>query len=87
MGTFNLFKAVMCDVSGTLPIEFTLPSFLCYFLFRTFEEKNLGQIKTVYPDAYVFRQERRLQCYGRKDVGYNLTLEPDIQGIQGVYLY
>ena len=37
--------------------------------------KNLGRIKTVYPTAYKFRQEKGLPCFGGKKSGYQLTLE------------
>ena len=45
-------------------------------IFRNFEEKNVGQIKTVYPSAYSYRQEKGLPAFGNKVSGYQLTVEP-----------
>ncbi|XP_074656438.1 DNA replication factor Cdt1-like [Tubulanus polymorphus] len=46
---------------------------------KTFETKRLGQIKTVYPDAYVYRQERGLPAFpGDKHRKYELTVEPNL---------
>lgn len=43
---------------------------------RNFEAKVLGQIKTVYPGAYEFKQEKGLPKSGYKYQGYQLTLTP-----------
>lgn len=45
---------------------------------RRFEEHNLGQIKTVYPASYRFRQERFIPTFkdGVRGSDYQLTLEP-----------
>ncbi|XP_032140582.1 DNA replication factor Cdt1 isoform X1 [Sapajus apella] len=45
---------------------------------RCFEERNLGQIKTVYPASYRFRQERGVPTFkdGMKRSDYQLTIEP-----------
>ncbi|KAG8437594.1 hypothetical protein GDO86_008343 [Hymenochirus boettgeri] len=45
---------------------------------RKFEESNVGQIKTVYPNAYKFRQERNIPTFkdGVKKSDYQLTVEP-----------
>uniref|UniRef100_A0A8D0N503 DNA replication factor Cdt1 n=1 Tax=Sus scrofa TaxID=9823 RepID=A0A8D0N503_PIG len=45
---------------------------------RRFEEHNLGQIKTVYPASYRFRQERFIPTFkdGVRRSDYQLTLEP-----------
>ncbi|XP_035138537.2 DNA replication factor Cdt1 isoform X2 [Callithrix jacchus] len=45
---------------------------------RGFEERNLGQIKTVYPASYHFRQERGVPTFkdGVKRSDYQLTIEP-----------
>lgn len=45
---------------------------------KPFEEKSIGQIKTVYPTAYRFRQENNIPTYkdGMKKSDYQLTLEP-----------
>ncbi|XP_078525415.1 DNA replication factor Cdt1 [Lissotriton helveticus] len=47
---------------------------------KPFEEKNIGQIKTVYPTAYRFRQENNIPTYkdGMKKSDYQLTLEPSV---------
>ncbi|XP_002741259.1 DNA replication factor Cdt1-like [Saccoglossus kowalevskii] len=47
---------------------------------RTFELKNLGQIKTVYPYAYTFRQERGVPTYkhGVKSTDYQLTIDASL---------
>lgn len=45
---------------------------------KRFEEHNLGQIKTVYPASYRFRQERFIPTFkdGVRRSDYQLTLEP-----------
>ncbi|KAM6223830.1 DNA replication factor Cdt1 [Rhynchocyon petersi] len=45
---------------------------------RRFEERNVGQIKTVYPTSYRFRQERNVPTFkdGVKRSDYQLTIEP-----------
>ncbi|XP_063801598.1 DNA replication factor Cdt1 [Pseudophryne corroboree] len=45
---------------------------------KQFEERNVGQIKTVYPTAYKFRQEKNIPTYkdGMKKSDYQLTVEP-----------
>uniref|UniRef100_A0A8W8KI41 CDT1 Geminin-binding domain-containing protein n=1 Tax=Magallana gigas TaxID=29159 RepID=A0A8W8KI41_MAGGI len=45
---------------------------------RNFEQKNVGQIKTVYPEAYTFRQEKGLPAFGGKCHDYQLTVEPNL---------
>lgn len=47
------------------------------FLFRTFELKDIAKIKTVFPDAFIFRQEKNIPgIYGReKYAEYQLTVE------------
>lgn len=52
---------------------------------RTFEKKNLGQIKTVYPAAYVFRQEKGIKSYDNKvqQGDYQLTIEPVLKEHSG----
>ncbi|XP_061166434.1 DNA replication factor Cdt1-like [Saccostrea echinata] len=44
---------------------------------RNFEQRNVGQIKTVYPEAYTFRQEKGLPAFGGKSHDYQLTVEPN----------
>ena len=48
-----------------------------YCFFRNFEEKALGQIKSVAPDAYFFRQEKNV-CPKENKKGYSLTIEADL---------
>ncbi|KAM6177480.1 DNA replication factor Cdt1 [Erethizon dorsatum] len=45
---------------------------------RRFEEYNVGQIKTVYPTSYCFRQERNVPTFkdSVKKSDYQLTIEP-----------
>ncbi|KAM5262635.1 DNA replication factor Cdt1 [Ctenodactylus gundi] len=45
---------------------------------RRFEERNMGQIKTVYPTSYHFRQERNVPTFkdGSRRSDYQLTIEP-----------
>ncbi|XP_075432900.1 DNA replication factor Cdt1 isoform X1 [Ascaphus truei] len=45
---------------------------------KQFEERNVGQIKTVYPNAYRFRQEKNIPTFkdGVKKTDYQLTVEP-----------
>ncbi|XP_068117663.1 DNA replication factor Cdt1 [Hyperolius riggenbachi] len=47
---------------------------------KQFEERNVGQIKTVYPTAYKFRQENNIPTFkdGVKKSDYQLTMEPII---------
>jgi hypothetical protein len=42
-------------------------------------------MKTVYPTAYNFRQEKGLPAFGHKKSGYQLTVEPNFEslGIHG----
>ncbi|XP_077983245.1 DNA replication factor Cdt1-like [Glandiceps talaboti] len=48
---------------------------------KTFEQKNLGQIKTVYPSAYVFRQEKGIPYSrnGLKCSDYQLTIDANVE--------
>uniref|UniRef100_A0A8C8Z7Z6 Chromatin licensing and DNA replication factor 1 n=1 Tax=Prolemur simus TaxID=1328070 RepID=A0A8C8Z7Z6_PROSS len=45
---------------------------------KRFEERNVGQIKAVYPTSYRFRQERNVPTFkdGVKRSDYQLTIEP-----------
>ncbi|XP_043937638.1 DNA replication factor Cdt1 isoform X2 [Protopterus annectens] len=45
---------------------------------KQFEERNVGQIKTVYSTAYRFRQEKNIPTFidGMKKSSYQLTVEP-----------
>ncbi|GFR90348.1 DNA replication factor Cdt1-like [Elysia marginata] len=47
------------------------------FTKKNFEEKTVGQIKTVAPDAYIFRQEKNV-CTKDSKKGYTLTVEADL---------
>lgn len=55
------------------------------FLTRRFEETHVGQIKTVYPSAYTFRQERNIPTFSStlKKSSYQLTLEPVLEDSEG----
>ncbi|CDQ78023.1 unnamed protein product [Oncorhynchus mykiss] len=48
---------------------------------KRFEETHVGQIKTVYPTAYHFRQERNIPTFSAtvKKSSYQLTVEPVIE--------
>ncbi|XP_027789082.3 DNA replication factor Cdt1 isoform X1 [Marmota flaviventris] len=52
---------------------------------RRFEERNVGQIKTVYPESYRFRQERNIPTFkdGMKRSDYQLTIEPVLDSEAG----
>ncbi|XP_019719966.1 DNA replication factor Cdt1 [Hippocampus comes] len=45
---------------------------------RRFEETHVGQMKTVFPEAYTFRQEKNIPTYNNciKKGSYQLTVEP-----------
>ncbi|OCT82336.1 hypothetical protein XELAEV_18024859mg [Xenopus laevis] len=45
---------------------------------KQFEQRNVGQIKTVYPAAYKYRQEKNIPTFkdGVKKTDYQLTIEP-----------
>uniref|UniRef100_A0A8C5S547 Chromatin licensing and DNA replication factor 1 n=1 Tax=Laticauda laticaudata TaxID=8630 RepID=A0A8C5S547_LATLA len=47
---------------------------------KRFEERHLGQIKTVYPGSYILRQERNIPTFGGpgKQGTYQLTIEPEL---------
>uniref|UniRef100_A0A8C6IQZ8 Uncharacterized protein n=1 Tax=Melopsittacus undulatus TaxID=13146 RepID=A0A8C6IQZ8_MELUD len=46
---------------------------------KQFEERHLGQIKTVYPTSYKLRQEKNIPSFGMKRSDYQLTLEPVLE--------
>ncbi|XP_018421980.1 PREDICTED: DNA replication factor Cdt1 [Nanorana parkeri] len=48
---------------------------------KQFEERNVGQIKTVYPTAYRFRQEKNIPTFkdGVKKTDYQLTVDPILE--------
>ncbi|KAF5895554.1 DNA replication factor Cdt1 [Clarias magur] len=48
---------------------------------KRFEESHIGQIKTVYPSAYVMRQEKNIPTFSAtvKKSAYQLTVEPLIE--------
>ncbi|XP_076470444.1 DNA replication factor Cdt1-like isoform X2 [Babylonia areolata] len=48
---------------------------------KNFDQQTLGQMKTVYPDAYTFRQEKGLARFGHKVSNYQLTVEPVLEGL------
>lgn len=45
---------------------------------KNFEEKAVGQIKTITPDVYLLRQEKNVPAYGQKNYRYQLTIEPNL---------
>ncbi|XP_063347048.1 DNA replication factor Cdt1 [Pelmatolapia mariae] len=47
---------------------------------KRFEESHVGQIKTVFPEAYAFRQEKHIQAFNSsiKKGSYQLTVDPII---------
>lgn len=47
---------------------------------RRFEESHVARIKTVFPEAYVFRQDRDVPPFssGAQRGGYQLTVEPSL---------
>ncbi|XP_061693215.1 DNA replication factor Cdt1 isoform X2 [Syngnathoides biaculeatus] len=49
---------------------------------KQFEEHHIGQIQTVFPEAYTFRQEKNIPMYNNciKKGSYQLTVEPVILG-------
>ncbi|XP_036400095.1 DNA replication factor Cdt1 [Megalops cyprinoides] len=53
---------------------------------KRFEENHVGQIKTVYPLAYTFRQERNIPTFSAtaKKSSYQLTMEPVIEEKSGL---
>ncbi|CAH2324396.1 DNA replication factor Cdt1 [Pelobates cultripes] len=48
---------------------------------KQFEEHNVGQIKTVYPNGYTFRQEKNIPTFknGMKKTDFQLTMEPILE--------
>ncbi|XP_062997486.1 DNA replication factor Cdt1 [Elgaria multicarinata webbii] len=49
---------------------------------KQFEERNVGQIKTVYPTSYTLRQEKNVPTFGsngQKRNAYQLTIEPVLE--------
>ncbi|XP_074057283.1 DNA replication factor Cdt1 isoform X2 [Macrotis lagotis] len=52
---------------------------------KRFEERNVGQIKTVYPASYQFRQERNIPTFNDsvKRSDYQLTIEPLLEPEEG----
>nr|XP_020463264.1 DNA replication factor Cdt1 isoform X2 [Monopterus albus] len=51
---------------------------------KRFEESHVGQIKTVFPQAYMFRQEKNIPSFSSsiKKGSYQLTVEPGIRSDQ-----
>ncbi|XP_067854155.1 DNA replication factor Cdt1 [Heptranchias perlo] len=49
---------------------------------KQFEKRNVGQIKTIYPSAYKFRQEKGIPTWSDslKRSSYQLTLDPVFEG-------
>ncbi|MEQ2249007.1 hypothetical protein ILYODFUR_024946 [Ilyodon furcidens] len=51
---------------------------------KRFEESHVGQIKTVFPEAYTFKQEKNIPTFNRNisKGSYQLTLEPVLSSDQ-----
>nr|XP_033795929.1 DNA replication factor Cdt1 isoform X2 [Geotrypetes seraphini] len=51
---------------------------------KPFEERNMGQIKAVYPTAYKFRQEKNIPTFrdDMKKSDYQLTIEPLVEQVE-----
>ena len=47
-------------------------------MFRNFEPRHLGQIKTVYPESYELRQEKGLVSVGKRSSKYQLAIEANL---------
>ncbi|XP_069757357.1 DNA replication factor Cdt1 [Narcine bancroftii] len=49
---------------------------------KQFEQRNIGQIKTVYPSGYKFRQEKGIRTWNDcvKKSSYQLTIDPVFEG-------
>ena len=50
-------------------------------MFRNFEPRHLGQIKTVYPESYELRQEKGLVSVGKRSSKYQLAIEANLAGM------
>ncbi len=72
----------MCQSGCWLTVRSALSkvTIFCFF-HRRFEESHLGKIKTVYPSAYTFRQEKNIPSFSAtaKRSSYQLTVEPVIE--------
>ncbi len=49
--------------------------------FRKFSEKNLAQMKTVYPKGLIFRQERNLRDLHGMPTGQQLTIDANFEEV------
>ncbi|EMP36265.1 DNA replication factor Cdt1, partial [Chelonia mydas] len=56
---------------------------------KQFEERNVGQIKAVYPTSYKFRQERNIPTFSNfwKKSSYQLTIEPVLGEVSDTQLF
>ena len=72
-------KWYMCGCKMLILLYDSLTT-VVYFLARKYEVQNLGQLKTVHPDAFIFRQENNIPgMYGRKKYeSYQLTIECNV---------
>lgn len=74
----SLFLILVVEMAISLQ-KLMFASFLCP-LYRQFEVCHVAQIKTVFPEAYVFRQEKNIPTFNNsiKKGCYQLTVEPII---------
>lgn len=82
LSTFSVNFSEDCMTSWTLKLSGCRSECLHLFypLCRRFEESHIGQIKTVFPEAYTFRQEKNIPTFNSsiKRGSYQLTVEPVI---------
>lgn len=74
----SLFLILVAEVAFSLQ-KLMFASFLCPFS-RQFEVCHVAQIKAVFPEAYIFRQEKNIPTFNSssKKGSYQLTVEPII---------
>lgn len=82
LSTFSVNFSEDCMTSWTLKLSGCRSECLHLFypLCRRFEESHISQIKTVFPEAYTFRQEKNIPTFNSsiKRGSYQLTVEPVI---------
>lgn len=82
---YFLSSTLLTLISWRLELDVRLQKLMFFFspfspLFRRFEESHVGQIKTVFPEAYTFRQEKNIPTFDSSinKSSYQLTMEPSI---------
>ena len=74
--TYAFYLLISVLINGKLNQKFFL---FCALNCRTFELRHLGQIKRVFPEAYIMRQEKGLPQAGPGKHGpYQLTVEVNL---------